>query len=91
MSARYQVLRYVKYDQSLHNVRTVSYAGQCGLHGCGEPAVLSMEVLHGECPIWLGVCARGEKEYESRLASLRAMTTTPVSGTRSMTEVDASS
>ena len=72
MSARYQVLHHVEYDQSLHGVRTVSYAGRCGLHGCGEQAVISMQVLDGGRPMWLGVCARGKKEYASQLTPPRS-------------------
>jgi len=69
MSTRYHVLHDEEYNRSRHRADTVSHAGKCGLHGCGEAAVLSMEVLHGDGAMWLGVCARGVGEYASQLNS----------------------
>lgn len=64
---RYQVDNVHPFDAALHAPRTLGRKGLCGLHGCGEPAVLTM-TAHTESgrAVTLAVCERGVDEYGLR-------------------------
>ena len=65
--ASYIVVDAKPYDPGAHRPGTVGHDGNCGLHGCGEPAVATIvgEDKYGG-HIELAVCERGVEEYGLR-------------------------
>lgn len=64
MTHRYRVVSTAPYDERDHRTGTEGRDGRCGLHGCGETAVMTMvgEDSGGRL-VTLGVCERGVAEY----------------------------
>ena len=63
----YTVLQNLVHHRDHHRPGTVSHAGRCGLHGCGEDAVVSLEVEdRSGHRLWLAACERGAREYGPR-------------------------
>ena len=64
MSRRYRVVSAAPYNAQQHRRGTLGRDGSCGLHGCGEAAVITMlgEDIGGR-RMTLGVCGRGVVEY----------------------------
>jgi hypothetical protein len=61
---RYIVDNSQPYHASLHRPRTLGRKGLCSLHGCGEPAVMTMKArTESGRFVTLAVCSRGVHEY----------------------------
>ena len=64
---RYHVIDAKVFSRDYHRPGSVGHSGLCGLHGCGEQAVVTMTCQdRGGHQVTLSACERGVAEYGLR-------------------------